>query len=61
MTGQGLTGSKTVRSRKAESPFLPVLHHYHCSGQRYSLETKGKSKEKKVSYKERESIQSNLD
>lgn len=38
MTGQGLAGSEVVGSLKPESPFLPVLHHYHYSGQSCYLE-----------------------
>lgn len=41
MTGQRLAGSEVVGSLKPESPFLPVLHHYHYSGQSYYLESKG--------------------
>lgn len=39
-TGQGLAGSE-VGSLEPESPFPPVLHHYHYSGQSYYLESKG--------------------
>lgn len=42
MTAQGLAASEVLGSLKLpESPFLPVLHHYHYSGQSHYLESKG--------------------
>lgn len=41
MTGLRLAGLEVVRSLKLESPFLPVLYHYHYSGQSCYLEFKG--------------------
>lgn len=62
MTDPGLAVLEEVGSLKAESPFLPVLYHYHYSGQSCYLEAKetGWVKEM-VSNKTRESTHSNLD